>query len=164
TGIRITLSGWQQPSSSDDAPARPSLDLNLYLTVCLEGRDEELVFEAVADEGSAVVRQLDWPPALDASQVDFTVLSNGKGNLVPRDWPKEYFPIRSIRDGKVSTNDHSVLQSHVIESWSMSWWGFQKRNSAMMVIIETPDDAAYQFEHPAGGPTIVGPRDRKSVV
>src|SRR5215813_12028591 len=100
----------------------------------------------------------DWPPALDAHDVDYTLLPNGKGNLLPRDWPKEYFPIRSIRDGKVSTNDHSVLQSHVIESWSMSWWGFQKRNSAMMVIIETPDDAAYQFEHPAGGPTIVGPR------
>ncbi|HSU53805.1 MAG TPA: DUF5696 domain-containing protein, partial [Candidatus Dormibacteraeota bacterium] len=60
--------------------------------------------------------------------------------------------------GKVSTNDHSVLQSHVIESWSMSWWGFQKGKSAMMVIIETPDDAAYQFEHPAGGPTRLGPR------
>jgi hypothetical protein len=28
----------------------------------------------------------------------------------------------------------------------------------MMVIVETPDDAAYQFEHPAGGPTVIGPR------
>jgi hypothetical protein len=50
------------------------------------------------------------------------------------------------------------LQSHVIESWSMSWWGFQKGKSALMVIVETPDDAAYQFEHPAGGPTVIGPR------
>ena len=40
----------------------------------------------------------------------------------------------------------------------MSWWGFQKGNSAMMVIIETPNDAAYQFSHPAGGPTLMGPR------
>jgi len=30
----------------------------------------------------------------------------------------------------------------------------------MMVIIETPDDAAYQFSHPAGGATVVGPRWR----
>lgn len=28
----------------------------------------------------------------------------------------------------------------------------------MMLIVETPDDAAYQFKHPAGGPTEIGPR------
>ena len=28
----------------------------------------------------------------------------------------------------------------------------------MMIIVETPDDAAYQFSHPAGGPTVIGPR------
>lgn len=28
----------------------------------------------------------------------------------------------------------------------------------MMIIVETPDDAAYQFKHPAGGPTEIGPR------
>ena len=27
----------------------------------------------------------------------------------------------------------------------------------MMVIVETPDDAAYTFSHPAGGPTSMGP-------
>jgi hypothetical protein len=28
----------------------------------------------------------------------------------------------------------------------------------MMIIIETSDDAAYQWSHPAGGPTVIGPR------
>jgi hypothetical protein len=147
TGVKLALADW---------PNAAALALNL--TVALEGRDEELVFDIAAKEDGAVVRQLDWPTALYAREVDHTLLPNGKGNLLPRDWPKEYFPIRSIRDGKVSTNDHSVLQSHVIESWSMSWWGFQKGKSAMMVICETPDDAAYQFEHPAGGPTVIGSR------
>jgi hypothetical protein len=134
-------------------------DLTLYLTLCLEGRDEELVRDAVADERAVTLCQLDWPLALDARAVDYTLLSNGKGNLLPRDWPKEYFPIRRMTaQGKVDPADHSVLQSHVIESWSMSWWGFQQGKSAMMVIVETPDDAAYQFEHPAGGPTVIGPR------
>jgi len=32
-----------------------------------------------------------------------------------------------------------------------------------MVIIETPDDAAYQFSHPAGGPTVMGPRWRATL-
>jgi len=90
--------------------------------------------------------------------VDYTLLSNGRGTLLPRNWPKEYYPIRSITpDGKIAPTDHSLLQSNVIESWSMSWWGFQKGTSAMMIIIETPDDAAYQFNHPAGGPTLIGP-------
>jgi hypothetical protein len=115
TGVKISLAGW-----SDAA-------LTLYLTICLEGRDEDLVCEVAAKEGETVVRQLDWPTALDAREVDYTLLSNGKGNLLPRDWPKEYFPIRrNTSQGKVDPTDHSVLQSHVIESWSMSWVGLPK--------------------------------------
>src|SRR5262245_21947993 len=151
TGAKLTLSEWRH--------AGTPLDLKLHLTVCLEGADEELVFDSAAEEQGTVLRQLDWPTALDARAVDYTLLSNGKGNLLPRDWPKEYFPIRRITaQGKVDPADHTVLQSHVIESWSMSWWGFQKGPSALMAIVETPDDAAYQFAHPAGGPTVIGPR------
>ena len=147
TGVKIVLSGWR------------NLDLSLVLTVALEGRDEELVFDTVAREQNAVVRQLDWPTALDARDIDYTLLSNGRGTLLPRTWPKEYYPIRSITpEGKIAATDHSLLQSNVVESWSMSWWGFQKGPSAMMIVVETPDDAAYQFSHPAGGPTVIGPR------
>lgn len=149
TGVKISLSGWQQ------------LDLELFLTICLEGKNEEIVFDVVANEREATLRQLDWPGALDARDIDYTLLSNGRGTLLPRNWSREYYPIRSITpEGKIATTDHSLLQSHVIESWSMSWWGFQKGNSGLMVIVETPDDAAYQFAHPAGGPTVIGPRWR----
>ena len=152
TGIKISLSGWQ------------ALNLELFLTVCLEGEAEELVFDVVANETDATLRQLDWPGAVDARVVDYTLLSNGRGTLLPRTWPKAYYPIRTITpEGKIATTDHSLLQSHVIESWSMSWWGFQKGNSAMMVIVETPDDASYQFSHPAGGPTVIGPRWRSQL-
>jgi len=153
TGVKISLAGWKQKPND--------LDLELFLTVCLEGKDEELVFDVAANEHDAALRQLDWPAALDAREVDYTLLSNGRGTLLPRNWPKEYYPIRTITpEGKIAATDHSLLQSHVIESWSMSWWGFQKGKSAMMVIVETPDDAAYQFSHPAGGPTVIGPRWR----
>jgi hypothetical protein len=163
TGVKIVLNGWKPVRvgdlSADETSALPTLDLTLVLTVALEGKDEELVFDAVASEHEAVVRQLDWPAALDAREVDYTLLSNGRGTLLPRTWPKEYYPIRSITpEGKIAATDHSLLQSNVIESWSMSWWGFQKGKSAMMIIVETPDDAAYQFSHPAGGPTVIGPR------
>jgi hypothetical protein len=157
TGVKMTLSGWQGKSGP--------LDLTLYLTICLEGADEEVVFDIAADErGGSVVRHLDWPPALDAGEVDYTVLPNARGNLLPRDWPKEYHPIRRVAEiGQPSPNDTSFVQSNVIECWSMSWWGFQKGKSAMMIIVESPDDAAYQFNHPAGGPTVIGPRWRTSL-
>jgi Family of unknown function (DUF5696) len=153
SGIEINLSNWKHD--------RSDLDLELFLTVCLEGINEEVVFDISAREGNTVLRQLDWPEALDSRDVDYTLLSNGRGTLLPRNWPKEYYPIRSITpEGRIASTDHSVLQSHVIESWSMSWWGFQKGKAAMMVIVETPDDASYQFKHPAGGPTVIGPRWR----
>ena len=156
TGVKISLGNWME--------GQRKLDLELVLTLGLEGKDEELVFDVAANEHEAVLRQLDWPTALDARAVDYTLLSNGRGTLLPRNWPKEYFPIRTITPGgKIAATDHSVLQSHVIESWSMSWWGFQKGKSAMMVIVETPDDAAYQFSHPAGGPTVMGPRWRSQL-
>ncbi|HLR04750.1 MAG TPA: DUF5696 domain-containing protein [Pyrinomonadaceae bacterium] len=149
-GVKINLSNWRHQTGN--------LDLTLFLTVCLEGHDEDLVFDVSAHEQETVLRQLDWPAALDARSVDYTLLSNGRGTLLPRNWPKEYFPIRTITEGKIAATDHSLLQSNVIESWSMSWWGFQKGKSAMMLIVETPNDAAYQFRHPAGGPTVIGPR------
>jgi Family of unknown function (DUF5696) len=155
-GVKISLGSWQFRN-------RP-IDLTMTLTVSLQGPDEELVFDTVAIERESLLRQLDWPTALDARDVDYTVLSNGRGNLLPRNWPKEFFPIRTITpEGKIASSDSSVVQSHVIESWSMSWWGFQKGKAAMMVIVETPDDAAYQFSHPAGGPTVIGPRWRNTL-
>jgi uncharacterized protein DUF5696 len=161
TGVKIILSEWRHTGLLHRGA---ELDLTLVLTVCLEGRDEELIFDVAAHERGAVVRQLDWPTALDAGAVDYTLLSNGRGTLLPRNWPKEYFPIRTITpEGKIAATDHSVLQSNVIESWAMSWWGFQRGKSGLMLIVETPDDAAYQFRHPAGGPTVVGPRWRATL-
>ena len=150
TGVKLTLSGW-------DAPAAAAPGLTLYLTLALEGGDEELAFDAAAEEKGAAVRQLDWPPALDGRAVDYTVLNNFRGILLPRAWPEAYDPIRGDRN---HPDDSSVVQSHVVECWSASWWGFQKGGAAMMVIVETPDDAAYSFRHPAGGPTAIGPRWR----
>jgi hypothetical protein len=153
TGVKLTLHDWPMPEGATAG------DLAVYLTVCLEGADEELVCDVAIAERGVKVRQLDWPGALDASAVDYTVLPNGRGNLLPRDWQKEYSPVRKITpEGRLAESDHSVIVSHLIESWSMSWWGFQRGESAMMALVETPDDGSYQFSHPAGGPTVIGPR------
>ena len=154
TGVKLALSEW---------PEAPQL--KLYLTLALEGADEDLVFDVVAVETDETkIRQLDWPGPTDpkaAGEGDYTLLPNHRGVLLPHDWPKAYFPIRSTdMGGNPKVTDTSEVQSNVIESWSMSWWGVQRGKSGMMTIIETPDDAAYQFDHPAGGPTIIGPRWR----
>jgi hypothetical protein len=138
-GVKIAASGF------------PNADLKLTLAVTLEGGDEDLVFEVAAVEREAVIRELNWPPAMDGRDIDSTVLSNDDGTLLPREWPKPYHPIRRAE------KDTSIIQSNLIECWSMSWWGFLKGDAAMIVIVETPDDAAYTFSHPAGGPTSIGP-------
>jgi Family of unknown function (DUF5696) len=149
SGVKMVLDGFRGTGLA--SPGSP-LNLRLVMTVCLEGGDEDLIFEAMVNElGPAAVKELHWPPAVDGREVDYTVISSDNGTLLPRDWPKPYNPI--LR----SANEHSVIQSHLIESWSMSWWGFLKGPSAMIVIVETPDDAAYTFSHPAGGPTMMGP-------
>lgn len=152
TGTKIELSGWRHEGRE--------LDVTLLLSVALEGRDEELAFSIAAREGTAVIRQLDWPTAVDASSFDHTVMSHYRGILLPRNWPSAWHPIRA---GAAWPDEKTEIQSHVIESWSMSWWGFQHGPSSMAVIVETPDDAAYRFEHPAGGPTVIGPRWRPSL-
>ena len=148
TGVRMILDGFR--GTGQKAPGAP-LDVRVVLTMCLQGADEELVSEAMVNEGSAVVKELHWPTAMDGRDVDYTVLSSDNGTLLPRNWPKPYHPIQR------AAGDHSIIQSHLIESWSMSWWGFEKGDSAMIVIVDTPDDAAYTFHHPAGGPTSIGP-------
>jgi hypothetical protein len=155
TGVKLVLSGWR----AEGAP----VDLALFLTLALEGAEEQLAFDAAAEEKGATVRQLDWPGALEAAAVDYTVLPNVRGNLIPRGWPQEFDPIRPPRSAENAAPDTSEIQSNVIESWSMSFWGFKKGPAAMMVIVETPNDAAYQFHHPAGGPTVIGPRWRASL-
>jgi len=148
TGVRLILDQFR--GAGQAAPGAP-LDLRVVLTLCLEGADEELVSEAMVNERSATVKELHWPMAMDGREVDYTILSSDNGTLLPRDWPKPYHPIQR------AVGDHSIIQSHLIESWSMSWWGFEKGDAAMIVIVETPDDAAYTFHHPAGGPTSMGP-------
>ncbi|HTW94473.1 MAG TPA: DUF5696 domain-containing protein [Tepidisphaeraceae bacterium] len=153
TGLKISLSDWPRAGN-----------LKIVLTLGLEGQQEDLVFDIVAEEGDTVLRQLDWPQALDARDVDYTLLSNYRGVLLPRHWPSRYLPAQAAGPaGNPKAGDTTVIQSNMVECWSMSWWGFQKGPSAMMVIIETPNDAAYQFDHPPGGPTRIGPRWRDSL-
>lgn len=148
TGVRIVLDGFRNAGQKSPGSA---LDLRLVLTMCLEGEDEDLVSEAAVIEHGAVVRELNWPKEIDGREVDYTLIPSDDGAMLPRNWPKSYHPIQR------AVGDHSPVQSHLIESWAMSWWGFLKGEAGMIVMVETPDDAAYTFSHTAGGPTSMGP-------
>lgn len=148
TGIKLLFSRFR--TIGQRAPETP-FNLRVATTLCLEGAAEDLVVDAMAVEDGVTVRELNWPKEVDGSQVDFTVIPSDDGTLLPAQWPKPYHPIHR------AAGDHSLIQSHLIESWAMSWWGFLKGNAGLMVIVETPDDAAYTFSHPAGGPTRMGP-------
>ncbi len=155
TGVKIRLENFHTKKNEE-------LGLAVVLTVCLEGDANELVFNVMAIEKEATVRQLDWPKELESGDVDYTVLNHVRGNLLPRNWPHPYHPFRTFTGdqeaAEVTVDTTSVIVSNLVECWSQSWWGFQKGKSAIMLIVETPDDASYKFDHPAGGPTVIGPR------
>jgi hypothetical protein len=61
-----------------------------------------------------------------------------QGMLLPKDWPNKVWLYDTLCYGR---------------GLYMPWWGHQKGKSAMLVLIETPEDAGCRFEHPPGGPT-----------
>ena len=58
TGVKITLTRFRHNGMLHKGR---TLDLTLYLTICLDGKAEELVMSAAANEREAAVRLLDWP-------------------------------------------------------------------------------------------------------
>jgi len=130
TGVKIALAGFPHEATNVDAR------LDLY--VCLEGRHEELVCELVAHENDTRVLECLWPAALAPAAFDTTVVPFMQGMLLPKSWPQKVWLYDTMCYGR---------------GLYMPWWGHQSGNSALLVLIETPDDAGCRFEHPAGGPT-----------
>jgi hypothetical protein len=130
SGLKIAL--------SDFAYKDKQIDLQIALFICLEGRQEELVCEVIAAETTATVLECFWPRAVADECFDHTVIPFMQGMLLPKDWPQ-----------KVRLYDTMCYGRGLY----MPWWGHQKGKSAMLVLIETPEDAGCRFEHPADGPT-----------
>ncbi|MHC4366408.1 MAG: DUF5696 domain-containing protein [Planctomycetota bacterium] len=130
TGIRIVL--------GEFAHDQAKLDLQMSLTICLEGEQDELVCELTAAEKNVTVLECCWPQGVAESDFDHTVVPFMQGMLLPKDWAKKVWLYNTVTYGR---------------GLYMPWWGHQKDESAMLVLIETPEDAGCRFEHPAGGPT-----------
>ena len=119
------------------------LDFGLLLFVCLQGPEEDLVFDITAREGGARVKECRWPKGFEAGSFDHTVVPYMQGMLLPKDWAEKVWLYNTMANGR---------------GLYMPWWGHQQGKAAAMVIYETPDDAGCAFEHPAGGPTFIEPR------
>ncbi|MFC1635254.1 DUF5696 domain-containing protein [Planctomycetota bacterium] len=130
SGLKITLAGFTHKDKE--------IDVQIVLFICLEGREEELVCELIATEKTATVLECFWPQAVANECYDVTVVPFMQGMLLPKDWPKKVRLYNTMSYGR---------------GLYMPWWGHQKGASAILVLIETPDDAGCRFDHPAGGPT-----------
>jgi len=130
TGIKIALEDFRR---EDD-----ELDLQISLFVCLQGEQEELVCELVPAEKTTAILECFWPGAIADTCFDTTIVPFMQGMLLPKDWPEKVWLYDSACYGR---------------GLYMPWWGHQKENSAMLVLIETPADAGCRFEHPPNGPT-----------
>jgi len=130
SGLKIDL--------NDFAAGDEKVELPITLLVCLEGPQEELVCELVAAESTAAVMECFWPRAVADECFDTTVIPFMQGMLLPKSWPE-----------KVRLYDTMCYGRGLY----MPWWGHQSGKSAMLVLIETPEDAGCRFDHPAGGPT-----------
>jgi hypothetical protein len=130
TGIKIALEDFEHKDIK--------VDVQISLFICLEGEQEELLCELIATEKTATVMECFWPQAVSNDCFDYTVVPFMQGMLLGKDWPKKVWLYNTVCYGR---------------GLYMPWWGHQKGKSAMLVLLETPEDAGCRFEHPAGGPT-----------
>ena len=135
SGLRIML--------ADFSVKNTQIDLQVSLFICLEGELEELVCELVATEKSAAILECSWPHGISHDSIDSTAVPFMQGMLLPRDWPEKVWLYNTVCYGR---------------GLYMPWWGHQRGKSAMILLIETPEDAGCSFQHPAGGPTQMGLR------
>lgn len=135
TGLKIELGEFRSGTNR--------LDLSLQLFLCLEEPDEDLEATLIASDGEARVWRCDWPAGLVSDSFDATVVPFMQGMLPPKNWPTKTWLYDTMCFGR------GLYQP---------WWGHQQGRAAMLVILETPDDCGCHFEHPAGGPTHIGPR------
>ena len=143
TGIKIALEYFAhlplRLTSQDVAAGKDiKIDVQISLFICLEGEQEELVCELIATEKTATILECFWPQAVSNNCFDYTVVPFMQGMLLGKDWPKKVRLYNTVCYGR---------------GLYMPWWGHQKGESAMLVLLETPEDAGCRFEHPAGGPT-----------
>jgi hypothetical protein len=134
----------------------PWIQYNVRIRVLLAEDAPELALVVAPHEDPGYVderwiRELYWPRSFEhsASGAARTVLPFQQGTLLPGDWPAAVVGERAM----------NTFHPWGFEACTGPWWGHLDEGGAgYLAVIETPDDATFDFAHPAGGPTRIAPR------
>lgn len=135
TGIRSLFKGFET-----DGAVRPYAFETLIWIETVSG-DIRFEWLPLCEEGLSV-KKVRWPGEMSfekASRTWYTVLNHQQGLLIPNDW--ETALDRIVFDGFFET-----------AGAYMPWFGQVKDGEGYIAICETPWNAGYTADHPAGGP------------
>lgn len=118
--------------------------LSLTMVVAIEKTTGDLVVSIDGEEDHLFFQHLCWPgPVLFKSAANQeTILPFMQGAIIPGRWPQA-----------MARKEHLTYDRVLY----MPWWGQRCGEAGYMAILETDADAGCRFEHPAGGPTRIGP-------
>ena len=135
TGIRSCFEGFEA-----NGTVRP---YSFETLIWIEAISGDIRFEwlPLCEEGLSV-KKVRWPGEMSfekASRSWYSVLNHQQGILVPNDWE--------------TALDHVVFNGFFETAGAyMPWFGQVKDREGYIAICETPWNAGYTAEHPAGGP------------
>lgn len=135
TGIRSCFEGFEA-----NGTVRP---YSFETLIWIEAVSGDIRFEwlPLCEEGLSV-KKVSWPGEMSfekASRSWYSVLNHQQGLLVPNDWE--------------TALDHVVFNGFFETAGAyMPWFGQVKDREGYIAICETPWNAGYTAEHPAGGP------------
>ena len=135
TGIRSYFEGFEA-----NGTVRP---YSFETLIWIEAVSGDIRFEwlPLCEEGLSV-KKVRWPGEMSfekASRSWYSVLNHQQGLLVPNDWE--------------TALDHVVFNGFFETAGAyMPWFGQVKDREGYIAICETPWNAGYTAEHPAGGP------------
>lgn len=135
TGIRSCFEGFET-----NGTVRP---YSFETLIWIEAVSGDIRFEwlPLCEEGLSV-KKVRWPGEMSfekASRSWYSILNHQQGLLVPNDWE--------------TALDHVVFNGFFETAGAyMPWFGQVKDGEGYIAICETPWNAGYTAEHPAGGP------------
>lgn len=130
-------------------------NFNMRIRVMLHETDPELCIVVAPHEDPGYnaegwIREVYYPRSFVHGNTgkEVTILPVQQGMLLPGDWHQ-------------SIEGEDAIGLLFPWSWHAStgpWWGHRDVNGACyLAIMDTPDDARYDFSHPPGGPTRIAP-------
>jgi len=139
-GVRVLLRGFQA--------GEQALDVSLALIVAIDVLDNEVVARVVpVHDPGRNLGELRYPRPFELDAVGagaYHALPSRQGCLLPSNWP--------------GTVDWWWIGLAYTPAIYMPWWGALRPGDAYIGILETPYDGGMQLDHPAGGPTRLGPK------